>query len=339
MGMSWLNPIALWGLSALAIPILIHLWSKNKTKEIAFGSIRFLRESSTLQSKKIQISEIPLLLLRLLILILLVLLLAKWVNYQEVEKTKALMLGTGVDMPQTYINDEIPVFRTSEFGENSNRWLLLEELSSKHPEIDSLIYIDDFQDTDFIGAIPKLSFHLDLIPSSNSQNKNQKLSLDTLLIHFQPISETAQEKFNKVLKANHLYTKEVVSFRSTSLGDAQLIFTQSPQKLNVNQIVLTDTISSDYLVQTKQNHSILYLNEEWMQNPLHEDLFLSVVTEFLAQIVEPNYQYSSFESIYIRKSKGQGQINEAQSFDEELLWLIVFLIMLERYFSYRKKHA
>ena len=76
-----------------------------------------------------------------------------------------------------------------------------------------------------------------------------------------------------------------------------------------------------------------------MQNPLHEDLFLSVVTEFLAQIVEPNYQYSSFESIYARKSKGQEQIKEAQSFDEELLWLIVFLIMLERYFSYRKKYA
>ena len=77
----------------------------------------FLRESSTLQSKKIQLSEIPLLLVRLMILILVVLLMVKWVNYQEIEKQKALLLGEDIKVPETYSNDGIPVFRTSEFAE------------------------------------------------------------------------------------------------------------------------------------------------------------------------------------------------------------------------------
>ncbi|WP_325121452.1 BatA domain-containing protein [Marivirga sp.] len=337
--MSWLNPIALWGLTALAVPILIHLWSKNKTKEIAFGSIRFLRESSTLQSKKVQLSEIPLLLVRLLILILVVLLMAKWVNYQEVKKQKALLLGEDIKVPDAYANDEIPVYKTSEFRNIDNHWNLLKEFSIEHPEIDSLIYINNFKDTDFVGAIPKLNLHLELIPSTQTQISQEKMSLDTLLIHFENLPNIVQEKLYKVLKANHLYTKEKVNFIPSNKEEAQLIFATSPQKLQRNQIVLSDTISSDYLVYKKHNSSILYLNENWLQNPLNEDLFLSVVTEFIAQIVEPNYQYSNFEAIYNRESEEQEEVQQAKTFDEQLLWLLVLFLMLERYFSYRKKHA
>jgi len=337
--LNWLNPIALWGLTALAIPILIHLWSKNKTKEIAFGSIRFLRESSTLQSNKIQFSEIPLLLVRLMILILVVVLMAKWVNYQELEKQKALLLGEGINTPEAYANEERLVFNTSEFRNKFNHWYFLEKISQQNPEIDSLIYINDFKGTDFTGAIPKLKFHLELIPSSQFQLSQEKLSLDTLLIHFDELPQFIQEMFDKVLKTNHLYTKAKVNFKSATKHEAQLIFAASPQKLEAHQIVLTDTLSGGYQVYKKHNSSLLYLNENWLQNPLNEDLFLSIVTEFIAQIVEPNYQYSSFESLYNRKSEGKEEVRKALTFDSELLWMIVLFIILERYLSYRKKHA
>ena len=68
-------------------------------------------------------------------------------------------------------------------------------------------------------------------------------------------------------------------------------------------------------------------------------MFLLIVSEFIAKIVEPNYQYSSYEMLYTQKSEGVEVVKEAKTFDEELLWLIVLLILLERYFSYRKKHA
>ena len=338
--MNWLNPIALWGLSALAVPILIHLWSKDKTKEIAFGSIRFLKESSTLQSKRIQFSELPLLLLRLLILFLVVMLLAQWVNFQETEKEKALLLGEGVNVPKTYSNEEINLLKISEFGEKSNHWHLLESISQQHPEIDSLIYINEFKDTDFVGAIPKLNFHLELISAANSRHIEEDFtSLDTLLIHFEKLPELMEQKLDKVLKANHLYTFEKLNFIQSEKQEAQLILSISMQKREVNQIVLTDSISSDYEVERKQSYSTLYLKEKWLNNPLNEDMFLAVVTEFIANIMEPQYQYTSFEALYARTDENIEEIHKAQTFDEELLGLIVILILLERFFSYRKKHA
>lgn len=337
--MNWLNPIAFWGLTALAIPIFIHLWSKNKTKEMAFGSIRFLKESSTLQSKKIQLSELPLLLIRLLILILIVLLMAKWVSYHKLEKQDALLLGTNIKVPEAYSGKEIPIFRTTGFKENPNHWLLLSELSQQNPEIDSLIYINDFKNTDFTGAIPKLNFHLEVISSNQKQTTDENWSLDTLLIHFNELPPSIQKKFNKALKTSHLYTKKKVNFKPVDLESAQLIFTDSPKNQNVNQIVLSDTISVDYAVYKNHKRSILYLNENWLKNPLNEDLFLSITTEFIAQIAEPNYLYSSFDSVYSRKSETVEEVQKAKAFDIELLWGIVLLMILERYFSFRKKYA
>jgi hypothetical protein len=340
MVMNWLNPIALWGLTALIIPVIIHLWSKNKTKEIAFGSIRFLKESSTLQSKKIQFSELPLLLLRLMILGLLVMLLAKWGNVSEVEKEKALLLGEGIEVPKTYEEEEIRVLNTAKFGHNSNQWYLLKKISQDYPEIDSLIYINNFIDNDFIGAIPKLNYHLELISTDKSLNSNLELRhKDTLLIYFDERAVMAEQKFNKILRANHLYTNEAVNFIPTKKQEAQLILSNSKQKQRTNQIVLSDSISSDYEVERKHTYSILYLNEKWLDNPLNEDMVLSVVTEFIAHIVEPNYQYSSFETLYTRTKENLKSIQKAKTLNEELLVLIVLLIMLERFFSYRKRHA
>jgi hypothetical protein len=149
----------------------------------------------------------------------------------------------------------------------------------------------------------------------------------------------AEQKFNKILRANHLYTNEAVNFIPTKKQEAQLILSNSKQKQRTNQIVLSDSISSDYEVERKHTYSILYLNEKWLDNPLNEDMVLSVVTEFIAHIVEPNYQYSSFETLYTRTKENLKSIQKAKTLNEELLVLIVLLIMLERFFSYRKRHA
>jgi hypothetical protein len=274
-----------------------------------------------------------------MILILVVLLMAGLINYQEPDKQKALLLGSGVVAPQAYKNEQIPVFYISEYTSTTNHWNLLEEFAQQNPAIDSLIYINDYKDTDFIGAIPTLNFHLELISSAQQQISQKKEPIDTLLIHFDTLSELVKEKFDKVLKANYLYTDKKVNFKSTRLKDAQLVFTKSAQKRNVNQIVLTDTISSDYLIQKKYTYSTLYLSEKWFHNPINEDLFLSVLTEYIAEIVQPNFQYSSFDSIYARRVQAREEVKQVQAFNNELLWLIVLLMMLERYLSYRKKNA
>ncbi|WKV11627.1 BatA domain-containing protein [Marivirga harenae] len=339
--MNWLNPIALWGLTALIIPIIIHLWSKNKTREIAFGSIRFLKESSTLQSKRIQFSELPLLLLRLLILVLLVMLLARWFTLEEVEKQKALLLGEGIEVPQAFAdNKDLMVLNTSPNHDTGNHWYFLERIAQENPEIDSLVYINNFKNTDFTGAIPKLNFNVEFISADNPVTTFEGFkSQDTLLIHFDKLPLAAEKKFDKVLKANTLYTSGKVNFRKSDKSKAHLIFANSRQKLEANQVILSDSISGDYHLHKKHSYTNLYLSKEWVNNSLQEDLFLSVVTEFIAQIVEPNYQYSSFKEIYERSTANEESVQEAKIFDNELLIIIVFLIALERVLSFRKRNA
>ena len=70
------QPLFLWALAGLSIPIAIHLLSKKEGKVIRLGSLRHVRETSTQQFKSIRLNEWLLLALRCLILLLWVLLLS-----------------------------------------------------------------------------------------------------------------------------------------------------------------------------------------------------------------------------------------------------------------------
>ena len=58
------QPIMLWALAGLSIPIAIHLLSRKEGKVIYLGSLRHLRETSTQQFRGIKLNEILLLVLR-----------------------------------------------------------------------------------------------------------------------------------------------------------------------------------------------------------------------------------------------------------------------------------
>ncbi len=73
--MQFAQPIFLWALAGLSIPIAIHLLSKKEGKVIRLGSLRHVRETSTQQFKSIRLNEWLLLALRCLIVALWVMLL------------------------------------------------------------------------------------------------------------------------------------------------------------------------------------------------------------------------------------------------------------------------
>lgn len=75
--MTLLQPSYLWGLLALAIPIIIHLWSRKKVLTIKVGSTQFIEETKSKKSNSIQLNEWWLLVLRCLIISLLVFILAQ----------------------------------------------------------------------------------------------------------------------------------------------------------------------------------------------------------------------------------------------------------------------
>ena len=74
--MVFLNPLFLWTLLGLSIPIAIHFWSKKKVKTIKIGSTRFLTEMNPKQTSNVRLNEWVLLLLRTLIIALIALILA-----------------------------------------------------------------------------------------------------------------------------------------------------------------------------------------------------------------------------------------------------------------------
>jgi hypothetical protein len=75
--MSFLNPILLFGLAAVAVPIIIHFLNRRKFQKIVWAAMRFLQASVEQNQKRMRIEDLILLALRCLLLVLLALALAR----------------------------------------------------------------------------------------------------------------------------------------------------------------------------------------------------------------------------------------------------------------------
>jgi len=75
--MSFLNPILLFGIAAIAAPIIIHMFMNRKVKPVVWAAMRFLKASVQKNQKRMNVEDLLLLLLRCLLLILLALALAR----------------------------------------------------------------------------------------------------------------------------------------------------------------------------------------------------------------------------------------------------------------------
>src|SRR5262245_4840971 len=75
--MSFLNPIMLFGLAAVSIPIIIHLLNRRKFRRVVWAAMRFLQLSVEQNQKRMRIEDLILLVLRCLLLILIALALAR----------------------------------------------------------------------------------------------------------------------------------------------------------------------------------------------------------------------------------------------------------------------
>ncbi|MEQ8547563.1 MAG: BatA domain-containing protein [Cyclobacteriaceae bacterium] len=160
-------PFFLIGLAALAVPIIIHLWSKNTRSTIAFGTLRFLKETETRTMRSIMPSQWLLLFLRLLILVLIVLILSEpriWTEKSDRVETRYLIdpayAGHAIleQLRDTLANTNQIKWLASGFPDYekevpvnlSSYWTLL----SQSPEwtADQTIVISPLKASDFWGA-------------------------------------------------------------------------------------------------------------------------------------------------------------------------------------------
>ncbi len=75
--MTFLNPFALFGLLAAAIPILLHLLNLRKLRTIEFSTLTFLKELQKTKIRRLKLRQILLLILRTLLVMLIVLAFAR----------------------------------------------------------------------------------------------------------------------------------------------------------------------------------------------------------------------------------------------------------------------
>ncbi len=75
--MNFLNPLVLFGLGAAAIPILIHLFTRRRPREVKFSSLEFLQEVHQSEIRRLKLKQWLLLLLRTLAIAALALAMAR----------------------------------------------------------------------------------------------------------------------------------------------------------------------------------------------------------------------------------------------------------------------
>ena len=75
--MTFLNPLILFGVLGIGLPILAHLINRQQIRRTDWAAMQFLNRSVRVRSRQIRLRDILLLLLRCLALLLLVLALSR----------------------------------------------------------------------------------------------------------------------------------------------------------------------------------------------------------------------------------------------------------------------
>jgi Aerotolerance regulator N-terminal len=63
----WLNPVAWWGLVAIAVPVIIHLVARHRGRRLLFPSLKFIPTAPMAALRRREITEWPLLIVRIAI--------------------------------------------------------------------------------------------------------------------------------------------------------------------------------------------------------------------------------------------------------------------------------
>ena len=132
---SFLSPQGLWLLAALAIPILIHLFSRSKGKHVLIGDIELIRQARKDRVREVRLSQWLLLLLRMLIVATLTLLMADLVRQGLEDRTDDSAYVT----PQWLAAATEQEKQSLLAGSSQNIYLLADGLPEINPETIELV--------------------------------------------------------------------------------------------------------------------------------------------------------------------------------------------------------
>jgi len=114
----FLNPIWLFAIAAISIPVVIHLWNIRPGKTLKVGSIALVTAAAQKSSRSFKLNEVLLFILRCLFLLTLAFLLAApfWQRSQATGKTKGWVLIPKANLKETCKNLKFTVDSLSKVG-------------------------------------------------------------------------------------------------------------------------------------------------------------------------------------------------------------------------------
>jgi hypothetical protein len=165
--MELINPNILWGLAAIAAPILIHFWNQKQARNVDWAAMKWLVETQKLKAKGFRFEDLLLLILRILALIILVLIIAKpLMNFFQKNDTTQL--------------EKIHIFAKDKATVNDFRFEINEAIAKK----ESVYFIDNLDqklseiNTDFEEKETQLTDFQNII-----KNKNINLSKSQIILY------------------------------------------------------------------------------------------------------------------------------------------------------------
>ncbi|MDD2288560.1 MAG: BatA and WFA domain-containing protein, partial [Bacteroidales bacterium] len=110
--MQFLNPLFLFGLLAISIPIIIHLFNFRRYKKLEFSSIKYLKQVLLETKKQKKVRNLLLLLSRILSILFLVLLF----SYPYIQKQDSNLLSKAKNSVVVFIDNSFSMQNNSSQG-------------------------------------------------------------------------------------------------------------------------------------------------------------------------------------------------------------------------------
>lgn len=370
--MTLLNPIWLWALGGLAIPVGIHLLSRKEGKTIRIGSIRFLAETATSKFSSIRLNEIALLVARCLLIALIVLFLGSLMlsskNNDPTQKWVVVEKGLE-NNPQiknildSLVNDQYELRRlTSGFPlpendtttQSPDYYKLSEELAQLNNT--ETIVIAGNSLLNFRGKRISLSDHVTWL--SYPMSPTQVSSLDSLVssdtVYVTIVYEKEFEYDKKIILAAlqalqtgtsaRILVKETDpnNFKNTQT-DWLIWLSLKEIKFEGNFLRIKEDGIDNLLVQESRNGWVLTkrLNvENSVDHHLTVQLMDMLFNEKLKEEIQKHDSRTVPDELawsVDHKTFADDQVKAGQPFDKALMILIVLIFIVERILAFYRK--
>lgn len=280
--MQFAQPIMLWALAGLSIPIAIHLLSRKEGKVIYLGSLRHLSETSTQQFRGIKLNEILLLILRSLLVILFVFLISG-LNSNSSGNKRWILVEKGVEENPTAKNlidsltsqgferhsleNGFPVENASTSRTPINSWHLIESLQQQG--LDQAIVLSYSRVEDFKGMRSAIAKNIQWLTFPGSPNnfvvEAIQQSPDRIIVR-SGHSEADFTSFETIKKTNPL--SDSTSIRKTPTISIALVsdsdFENDKQMIKAALLAITETLPITIDLRDASSESVSTLSTDWL---------------------------------------------------------------------------